>query len=175
MQFKMSFIWHHQVKKNIQMFFHYGNKLLTKHYSWSKIMVCKYLKNLYFVGVVMLVRMQYPLKWCACYVEGNRMSVCWLFGLRLIAAYTLSQLSGVRTVLTPPPGFLFVAEAVVWNISTQFLKVLWSGTFPCLPALQCHLNIHCTAIVKSLFFKTVSVANAWCTADHWTVFTKWHP
>jgi hypothetical protein len=44
-------------------------------------------------------------------------------GLRPIAARALSMFSGVRTVLTLPSGFLFVAEAVVRNFCTQFLSV----------------------------------------------------
>jgi hypothetical protein len=66
-----------------------------------------------------------------------------LLGLRPIAARALSMFSDLRTVLTLPSDFLFVAEAVVRNFCTHFLKVLRSGTVPCLPMLKCRLNICC--------------------------------
>jgi hypothetical protein len=64
-----------------------------------------------------------------------------LLGLRPIAARALSMFSDVRTVLTLPSGFLFVEETVVRNFCAHFLKVLLSGTDPCLPMLKCRLNI----------------------------------
>jgi hypothetical protein len=51
-------------------------------------------------------------------------------------------------------GFLFVAECVVRNCSTQFFILLRSGTFPCLVTLYC-LNIPWAAITESLVFKSV--------------------
>jgi hypothetical protein len=46
---------------------------------------------------------------------------------------TLLVISGGHTILTASSGFVFVAEAVVSNVCTEFLKVLRSGTvvFPC--------------------------------------------
>jgi hypothetical protein len=86
--------------------------------------------------------------------------------LRPVAAPDLSLFSGVRTVLTLPSGFLFVAEVVVRKFCTQFLMVLRSDTVKCLPKLKCRLNICCICITESLFYKNVSTANARCTADH---------
>jgi hypothetical protein len=94
-------------------------------------------------------------------------------GLRPIAARALSMFSGVSTVLTLPSGFLFVAEAVVRYLCTQFLIVLRSGTVPCLPTLQCRQNICRVGITE--FLKNVCKANARCTADHRSMFTKWRP
>jgi hypothetical protein len=74
--------------------------------------------------------------------------------LRPIAARALSMFSGVRTVLTVPSGFLFVAEAVVRNFCTHFLNVLRSRTDPCLPMLKCRQNICCVGITESYSFKT---------------------
>jgi hypothetical protein len=51
-------------------------------------------------------------------------------GLRQIVARNPAVPFGVRTVRTAPPGFLFVAEAMVRKFCTQFLKVLRSGTVP---------------------------------------------
>jgi hypothetical protein len=45
-------------------------------------------------------------------------------GQWLIATLTLSVFQDIQTVLTLPPGFLFVAEAVVQKFSAQFLMVL---------------------------------------------------
>jgi hypothetical protein len=67
-------------------------------------------------------------------------------GLRPLVARALSVFSGVRKVLTLPPGSLFVSEAVFRNFYTQFLMVLRSGTVPCLPMLKCVLNICCVDI-----------------------------
>jgi hypothetical protein len=72
-------------------------------------------------------------------------------GLRPIAARALSIFSRVRTVLTLPEGFLFVAEAVVRNLCTDFLMVL--PTVRCHPILKCRLNICCVGITESSFFK----------------------
>jgi hypothetical protein len=80
------------------------------------------------------------------------MSCADCLGLRPTAARDLAMSSGVRTVLTLPSGFLFVAEAVVRNLCTQFLMVLRSGTVPCLPMLKCSLNICYVGITESLFF-----------------------
>jgi hypothetical protein len=41
-------------------------------------------------------------------------------GLRPIVAANRAMPSGVRTVRTAPPGFLFVAEAVVLKFCAQF-------------------------------------------------------
>ena len=75
--------------------------------------------------------------------------------LRSIAARDLSMFSGVRTVLSLPSGFLFVVKAVVRNFCTQFLKVLRSGTNPCLPMLKCRLNICYVGITIVILKKSV--------------------
>jgi hypothetical protein len=85
-------------------------------------------------------------------------------GLRPIAARAFSMFSGVSTVLTLPSGFLFVAEAVVRNFCTHFLKGLQSGTVPCLSVLKCRINICCVGVTE--FLKNVCIANARCTAYH---------
>ena len=60
---------------------------------------------------------------------------------------------------------LSVAEALARNFSSQFLTVLLSGTFPCLPTLKYVLNIRCVVITQSLFFKNASTAIARSTND----------
>jgi hypothetical protein len=65
--------------------------------------------------------------------------------------------SGVRRVLTLPPGFSVVAEAVVRNVSTNFLMVLRSMSQY---ALRCYQSRY------FLFMKNVSTAKARITADH---------
>jgi len=61
-------------------------------------------------------------------------------GLQRVAARKLPVFSGVRAVLILPPDFLCVAEAVVSDFGTQFLMVLRTGNYPCLPLLKCRLE-----------------------------------
>jgi hypothetical protein len=96
-------------------------------------------------------------------------------GLQRVAARKLPVFSGVRAVLILPPGFLCVAEAVVWDFGTQFLMVLRTGNYPCFPLLKCRLNIRFVAMTEALFFKIGSTAKARRATDHWFVFTKWRP
>jgi len=91
-------------------------------------------------------------------------AVC--LGLQRVAGRKLPVFSGVRAVLILPPGFLCVAEAMVRNFGTQFLMVLQTGNYPCLPLLKCRLNIRFVAIAEALFLKNGSTAKTLRTPDH---------
>jgi len=87
-------------------------------------------------------------------------------GLQRVAARKRPVFSGARAVLILPPGFLCFAEAVVRNFGTQFVMVLRTGNYPCLPLLKCRLNIRFVAMTEALFLRKGSTAKARPTPDH---------
>jgi len=89
-------------------------------------------------------------------------------GLQSRGAYTFSVFSGVCTILTLLPGFLFITEVVVWNFSFQFLMVLLSGTFTCLSVIKCFLNTNELLLQCHYFWKM-----SWCQthSQHPTIGT----
>lgn len=133
-QFKVSFTWCYQVMNNSWKFLTKVTISHTTHF-WRQNHSVTILAQCFYRGDNWHIHQNNRrdvLRAPECFADCS--------GLQSAGAYTFSVFSGVYTILTLLPGFLFITEVVVWNFCIQFLMVLLSGTFTCLPVIKCFLN-----------------------------------
>jgi hypothetical protein len=132
------------------------------------------LHNVWLEGMKIQIILKCPLERTSRYVEGIWMSMYWSFGARTNrGSYSQCFLVSAHFWFCLRFFYLFKKPCFETSLPISWIccvqKPFW------FPLLKLSLNILFAFITESLFLKNVSTANARCTADHLSMFTKWRP